>query len=165
MEDLSITIGGEECIDQLRELWLALHHHHRQVSSLQPLVDCDERSWDRRSRLYHKELSDDGGLLAIATKTSRPVGYAMVVLREGPDDTWPVGDRYAELYSLSVASDERGRGIGSALFDAVERELAAREIRDLSVAVMAGNTAAIRFYERRGLRLGEILLYRFDQRP
>jgi hypothetical protein len=26
---------------------------------------------------------------------------------------------------------------------------------------MAGNAAARRFYERRGLRLGELLLYRF----
>jgi ribosomal protein S18 acetylase RimI-like enzyme len=83
------------------------------------------------------------------------------MLRQGPDDTWPVGERYAELYSLSVTPDQRGRGIGTALFDAVERELNSRRIADLAVAIMVGNTSAIRFYERRGLRPGELLLYRF----
>jgi ribosomal protein S18 acetylase RimI-like enzyme len=83
------------------------------------------------------------------------------MLREGPDDTWPVGERYAELYSLSVVCDQRGRGIGTALFEAVERELDSRRIADLAVAVMVGNASAIRFYERRGLRPGELLLYRF----
>jgi ribosomal protein S18 acetylase RimI-like enzyme len=74
-----------------------------------------------------------------------------------------VGDRYAELYSLSVAPDERAQGVGTALFEAVERELASHGIADLTVAVMAGNTSAMRFYQRRGLRPGEILLYRFDR--
>ncbi len=131
---------------------------------LQPLVDDDELSWQRRSRLYRQALAEDGGFLVIATNVSRPVGYATVVLREGPDDTWPVSERYAELYSLSVAPDERGRGIGTALFEAVDRELSRRGIADLAVAVMTGNTSAIRFYERRGLRPGEILLYRFGAR-
>jgi GNAT superfamily N-acetyltransferase len=120
MEDVNITIAGPEHIDDLRELWLALHHHHQQVSSLQPLVTDDELSWERRSQLYRKELADGGGFLAIAARSCQPVGYATVVLREGPDDTWPVGERYAELYSLSVLPDERGRGIGGLIFEAVE---------------------------------------------
>ena len=82
-------------------------------------------------------------------------------MKPGPDDTWPVGQRWAELVSLAVLPDRRGGGIGSALMDAVDAELARRGIADLQVAVMAGNDAALRFYERRGLRAGELLLYRF----
>jgi ribosomal protein S18 acetylase RimI-like enzyme len=159
--ELEIEITGAERVDELRELWLALHHHHQQVASLQPLVADDELSWQRRRALYHQALSNDGGFLVIATNARHRVGYAMVRIHEGRDDTWPIADRYAELYSLSVTPDERSRGIGGALVDAVEGELARRGIADIAVAVMTGNTAAMRFYERRGLLPGEVLLYRF----
>ena len=161
MPNLTIELAGTEKVDELRELWIALHRHHRRVASLQPLVADDEVSWQRRRALYHRELRDNQGFLAIARESGRAVGYAMVRLHRGPDDTWPVGEHYAELYSLSVLAEERGRGIGGALFDAVESHLAERGIDDLAVAVMTGNAAALRFYERRGLRPGEVILYRF----
>jgi ribosomal protein S18 acetylase RimI-like enzyme len=86
----------------------------------------------------------------------------MVRIEQGPDDTWPVNEQYAELDSLSVAPEERGH-IGGALFEAVESELSRRGVTDLVVAVMTGNAAAMRFYERRGLTPGELLLYRFGR--
>ena len=85
----------------------------------------------------------------------------MVRLHRGPDDTWPLGERYAELYSLSVAAGFRGQGVGGRLMDRVDQELERLGIGDLQVAVMVGNREAQRFYERRGLRPGEIILYRF----
>jgi ribosomal protein S18 acetylase RimI-like enzyme len=100
-------------------------------------------------------LASDGGT---------PVGYALVLIKAGPDDTLPVGDRWAELVSLAVAPDRRGGGVGTALMDAVDAELERRGVHDLQVAVMVGNDRALRFYERRGLRTGEVLLYRFGGR-
>jgi ribosomal protein S18 acetylase RimI-like enzyme len=111
--------------------------------------------------VYLDRLRPESGFLALAIEGDAVVGYAFVCIEHGPDDTFPVGDRYAELYSLSVAPDRRGRGIGTQLLDFVDRELARRSVRDLKVAVMAGNTDARRFYERRGLGLGELVLYRF----
>ena len=90
-----------------------------------------------------------------------PVGYAYVHIRPGDDDTWPVGAHMAELVSLAVAPDQRSRGIGTALMDAVDAELERRGIHDLEVAVMAGNDRAVAFYQRRGLVVGELLLFRF----
>ena len=81
----------------------------------------------------------------------------------GDDDTWPVGAALAELVSLAVAPEARGQGLGTALMDAVDAELERRGVRDLEVAVMAGNDRALRFYERRGLRAGEVLLFRFGR--
>src|SRR5438270_445963 len=65
--------------------------------------------------------------------------------------------------SPRCAEDHRGRGLGGRLLDAVDAELAARWIRDLKVAVMAGNEAAQRFYERCGLRPCELVLYRLGR--
>jgi ribosomal protein S18 acetylase RimI-like enzyme len=139
MQRIRVELAGVDRVDDVRQLWLELHRHHRAVAGAVPLVADDEASWEGDT----------------------VVGYAFVCIEHGPDDTFPVGDRYAELYSLSIAPDRRGRGIGTQLLDFVDRELARRSVRDLKVAVMAGNTDTRRFYERRGLRLGELVLYRF----
>jgi ribosomal protein S18 acetylase RimI-like enzyme len=99
--------------------------------------------------------------LVLASEQGVVVGYALVCIEQGPDDTFPLGPLYAELYSLSVAPRQRGRGIGSGLLDFIDQELERRSIEGLKVAVMTGNTDALRLYERRGLRLAELVLYRF----
>jgi ribosomal protein S18 acetylase RimI-like enzyme len=121
----------------------------------------DELSWRRRRSLYVRWLELGQGFLALARNRSALIGYAFVRVEQGFDDTFPLGERYAELYSLSVARNWRGQGIGTLLLDFVDGELAARGIRDLSVAVMVGNSGAQRLYERRGLQPAEIVLYRF----
>ena len=85
------------------------------------------------------------GFLALARLRRAVAGYAMVCIEEGPDDTFPV----AELYSLSVDPELRGRGIS---------------IYDLKVAGMTANAGALRLYERRGLREAEVVMYRFGLR-
>jgi ribosomal protein S18 acetylase RimI-like enzyme len=161
---VSIEFAGADRLDRVRELWLALHRHESEVSPSHSLVADETASWQRRRALYVDRLSAGTGFLALALWGDSVVGYAFVCLEDGPDDTFPVGDRYAELYSLSVAPPLRGRGIGTKLLDFVDRELARQSIHDLRVVVMAGNSDAQRLYERRGLRIGEHVLYRFRAR-
>ena len=79
-------------------------------------------------------------------------------MHAGPDDRpEPVGRRWGEVVSLSVLPAERGAGVGSALLDAADHELAARDVPDLQAAV-AENADALRFYERRGLHPAELRL-------
>jgi ribosomal protein S18 acetylase RimI-like enzyme len=89
------------------------------------------------------------------------VGYALVTVRPGPDDTWVSGGRLAELETLSVDPEERGQGIGTRLLDAVDAELARLGIGDLFIAALVGNEGALRLYERRGLRPVMTYLARF----
>jgi ribosomal protein S18 acetylase RimI-like enzyme len=156
-----IELIGVDRLDEVRELWLSLHRHHRAVVGTLPLVENDELSWQRRRALYLDRLRSDTGFLALASQDHAAVGYALVCIEPGPDDTFPVGERFAELYSLSVAPRLHGHGIGTRLLDFVDRELARRSIEDLRVAVMADNAGARRLYERRGLRAAELVLYRF----
>jgi ribosomal protein S18 acetylase RimI-like enzyme len=153
-----IVPAGRDRVDELRPLWLQLHHHHGRVSRVQPFVD-DETSWAMRRRSY-EETFDGGGFALVAEEEGRLVGYAMVRIHDGPDDSWALGDRYGEVWTLVVDEAARGAGIGSALLDAVDEELAARDISGLVIGVMEGNDAARRLYERRGLVPGWRQLYR-----
>lgn len=159
-----LELAGAERIDELKGLWLELHRHHRRVVGSLPLVEDDEASWRRRRALYLERLRSGDSFLVLARRPEGLIGYAFVSIEQGPDDTFPVGSCFAELYSLSVAPSVRGQGIGTELLDFVDRELAARSIRDLKVAVMTGNEGARRLYERRGLQEAEIVLYRFGPR-
>ena len=82
--------------------------------------------------------------------TAQPIGYALVHLR-GPEETWQTGDRIGVLETLAVLPDERGRGVGSALFERIYAELRELGVTELEVAVISKNAAALRFYERHGL--------------
>jgi ribosomal protein S18 acetylase RimI-like enzyme len=165
IERIQLELAGAERIDEVRGLWLELHHHHLQVVGSLPLVQDDMLSWQRRRALYLDRLGSGEGFLVIARQAQRPAGYAFVCVERGPDDTFPVGDRFAEIYSLSVAAGLRGQGIGTKLLDFVDHELASRSITDVKITVMTGNEGARRLYERRGLREAEIVLYRFAPRP
>jgi ribosomal protein S18 acetylase RimI-like enzyme len=163
---VTIRKAGPEILGQLQPLWLALHAHHQSVAppaAYQP----DERSWQARRAAYEEWLAAPGSFVLVAERGDDLVGYALVAVRPGPDDTWVSGDRLAELETLSVAPEERGQGIGSRLLDAVDAELARLGIGDLFIAALVGNVAAIRLYERRGLRPVMTYLARFaaDNQP
>ena len=89
----------------------------------------------------------------------------VVHLGEGLDDTYPWGERHAEIYTLSVAPEARGQGIGSRLLDAADQRLAALGIVDVAVAAMVENEDAISFYRRRGFAPRELYLYRIGTAP
>jgi ribosomal protein S18 acetylase RimI-like enzyme len=153
-----IALAGIERIDELRPLWLQLHHHHERVSRVQPFVD-DETSWAVRRRGY-VEIFGEGGFALIAEDDDGLAGYALVRIHEGGDDSWALEDRWGEVWTLVVDAGRRGHGIGTALLDAVDAELARHGITDLMIGVMEGNDGARRLYEKRGLVRGWTQLYR-----
>jgi ribosomal protein S18 acetylase RimI-like enzyme len=158
-DDVIIERADVTAVDELEALFLALHRHHRAVTAL-PLVD-DSTAWRARRASYLGWFAERRALLFVARAGGAPVGYALVLRHAGEDDTFPLARGYAEVYSLSVAEAARGAGVGGRLLDAVDAALAAEGDPPLVIAVMAGNDDALRFYTRRGMVPGELLLYRF----
>jgi len=146
---LTVSAVGPDRLDELHDLWLALHRHHMRIGS-RPLVSDEAAAWERRRAQYDAWLGAGDGFVLLAERSGQPVGYAVVHLQRGPDDTFPLGDRWAEIYSLSVAPDARGEGIGGQLLDAIDERLAALGIVDVVVAAMVENEDALRWYQRRG---------------
>lgn len=138
-------------LESLRPLWLALHHHHRDLPSSPPLQADDDVSWRGREKTYRHWLEHDAAVILVAEVEGSLVGYAVAHLEAGADDdTFDFGAQYAELYTMSVLPASRGRRVGSHLLDAMDEALRARSIETVTVAAMAGNDRALDFYRGRG---------------
>jgi GNAT superfamily N-acetyltransferase len=150
---MRIVRAGRKRIDDLQPLWESLHEHHATIAPhLEELgpVRRPDQSWAVRRELYEDWLSEPDAFVLVAEVDRQPIGYAMVHLR-GPEETWQTGDRIGVLETLTVLPGERGRGVGTALFERIYAELGELGVTELEVAVISKNVAALRFYERHGL--------------
>ena len=147
--EVHVSIAGPERIPTLEPLWAAMHEHHSAMQDAVAPTRPVEDSWRLRKAQYEEWLSSEDTLLLIADRGGDPIGYAVV--RFGPGAaTWDIGERIAEVESLSVARGARGRGIGTLLMDAVRAAARDRGAERLFVGVAHANSGALRFYEREG---------------
>lgn len=158
------TIGAPrsdpEGLDELAPLWQELHQHHRDVSDYEPLVRDVGASWASRRRWYHRLLAEGASYITAVDEDGRLIGYAMVAVEAGPDDTFDVQGGIAEVVTLVVTGDRRAAGVGRALLRAAEGVARDHGFDTVKIGVMSGNDRAQRFYETNGYALGEHILYR-----
>ncbi len=151
--NVRIESGTGSSLDMLRPLWLTLHRHHQAIApNLAPYVD-DNTSWAMRRQFYGECLSHKGSFLFLAYVGDDLVGYALVLVQATSamwSDTWVTGDRTAELETLVVAPEQRGKGIGTLLLDRVESELDRLGITDVIIGSLPSNTRTLDMYRRRG---------------
>lgn len=71
----------------------------------------------------------------------------------------------AVLWDIRVSPEARGRGVGSALFQAVEAWAAERGCGQLKIETQNINVPACRFYARQGCTLGSINRFAYCELP
>ena len=125
-----------------------------QVQAAPTLAGMDARpeseAWPRRRKSYGEWLGKPGAFVLIAEREESPVGYALVSIGDGYQG-WNSPERIADLHDIAVLPNQRGQGIGTALMDSVELELRAAGLLVYRLRVIARNTDALGFYERRGM--------------
>ena len=131
-----------------------MFEHHRSLAlaaaEVRPFRDPPD-SWERRRHRYEEWLREPDARLFLAEREGEAVGYAVVRVR-GAEASLQTGERVGELESLAVLPDARTAGVGTRLMERVYAYLRELGVKELALAVMEGNTDALRFYERHGLR-------------
>ena len=139
-------------VDCLERLWGQLLAHHTQAAEhLAALgaVRSPEDSWRLRRKQYLEWLQEPLAAVLVARDASRLLGYAVVRVLDAPG-SWQWGDRVGVLETLVVDQEARGSGVGQALVGAVRGRLAESGVQVVKISVIAGNDAALRFYQREG---------------
>jgi GNAT superfamily N-acetyltransferase len=109
--------------------------------NIRPLAD-DERDRVIAAGLGLARLPrDDGSFYLIAWDGDDPLGHAHLALTDPP-----------EIQDVEVLERHRGRGIGTALVEAAEREAAARGFDRLTISVSTAKPEVQALYERSGFR-------------
>jgi ribosomal protein S18 acetylase RimI-like enzyme len=165
---VQIRPGGPEDLDRLEPLWVSVHHRHAEsMPELAPYVD-DATTWAERRKVYAELLAKRDSVLLLAAAGEALVGYGLSHVMAAEEtwipDTWVTGPRIGEIESLAVLPEHRGRGLGSALLDRLERALRDQGVTDIVIGVLPGNDGAVRMYERRGYRPTWMYLSRFEDR-
>jgi len=105
---------------------------------------------------WRRLLAQDDNMIAlVATEHDRVCGIANLVFHRS---TWAL-DWYCYLEDLFVAREERGKGVGGALINAVYAEADRRGASRTYWATQAKNTTARALYDRLGV-LTEFVQYR-----
>jgi GNAT superfamily N-acetyltransferase len=114
--------------------------------------------WPRRF-----DVSRWGVLVARDGRTR--VGGAVVAFDGDEADVREGRRDLAMLWDLRVAPSHRGRGIGSALFDAACAWAASRAAKRLEIETQNVNVPACRFYAKHGCALGAIHRFAYPDFP
>lgn len=165
---IEVREAGEDDLEALRPVWLAVHRHHAAtMPELGPYVD-DDVSWRERRALYVELLDQPATQLVVAVDGPYIVGYGLVrVLPAAASwvaDTWVTGALLGEIESLGVLPGFRGAGVGTRILDRLESHLRRLGVEDVVLGVLPGNTAALRLYRARGYRPTWTYLSRFADR-
>lgn len=157
-DQVDITRGGRELLDELRPLWLALRTHHHAVAPELGPVRSDEETWRRRRALYERWLEDERSFVLLARRAGRAIGYALVRTERNDGATWEKNGVSADLETLSILPEARGAGVGARLIALVREEVERQGYEDLYITVVARNAEALRFYEREGFTPAFVVL-------
>ncbi|ABK44399.1 [SSU ribosomal protein S18P]-alanine acetyltransferase [Magnetococcus marinus MC-1] len=108
------------------------------------ILENQSFSGDRLSRrgLLRMLTGTAHAVLLVAERQGQIVGYGAVLLRQGT--------QLARLYSLAVAAEVRGLGIGAALLTALEQATLEKGRHRLRLEVRVDNAAALTLYRNRG---------------
>ncbi len=103
------------------------------------------------------DISQWGFFLALRGET--PVGGAAVALHTNGVNMLEGRQELAVLWDLRVQTEERGKGIGKALFQFILPWMQARGAQQLKIETQNINVGACRFYARMGCQLGMVHRY------
>lgn len=101
-------------------------------------------------------VRDDTKPIYVAEMGGYVVGYAMCQIRMPSSNMYPV--KVFHLDDLCVDEGYRHQGIGEALYQKVVEEAKANDCYEITLNAWPGNEAALKFYEKMGLKTRSVFM-------
>ena len=147
----TIEHASSSDIEAVADLWVQLARDQRAYDSY---VRADANRETMRDTLTAHQINES---LLVARVDGEVVGFASYSIERGSLELEATRGLLSNIY---VEPAYRDQGIGEALLETVEEELAANGAEAAVLEVMAENGAARRFYERQGYETYRIAMER-----
>ena len=95
-------------------------------------------------------LAREDALVYLASMEEKPVGYIYAQVLRHPETSYRHALEQVYVHHISVRPHYRGRGVGSALLDAVNRAAEALDIKQVALDVWWFNESAREYFRKRG---------------
>lgn len=127
---------------------IALYHHlFAAMERLEPEI---MRDVEQDESFLRETIEGEMGDVLLAVEGERALGFALVKREKTPPYRCMVPREFCFLLDLSVAPEARGRGVGTALLEAVKAWGRARDLDYVELNVFTKNKGAKRLYLREG---------------
>ncbi|QSA98518.1 GNAT family N-acetyltransferase/peptidase C39 family protein [Methylococcus sp. EFPC2] len=117
------------------------------LNDLGSLVEIENRCFDTdriSRRNFRHLLTKANAATLLDERDGKALGYAMLLFNTGTS--------LARLYSIAVAPEHKGSGVGRRLAEACERLVLERDCVSLRLEIRRDNTASLRLFEKLGYR-------------
>ncbi len=139
MDELFISLGGTELLDEVGQLWEQLNAHHISHSPHFPEQYVRKTFAARKAALLGKANGSVGVILALNAE-GIPVSYCICTVQ----------DRIGEIDSLYVLPGYRSCGLGDLLMRMALAWLTEHGVTRTRLTVAAGNEQVFGFYAKYG---------------
>lgn len=114
--------------------------------------DIFQPNWAEKNQMEYLEtfLTDENLILYVCERDAEILGYAMIEKKEKLESIYSKGRKWCEIADLGVKAKQRGKGVGTEIFDFLKKEIKALGYPRLELNVWDFNKCAIRFYEKNG---------------
>ncbi|MFB6069911.1 MAG: GNAT family N-acetyltransferase [Halanaeroarchaeum sp.] len=155
--DVRVEAATIDDVEAVVERWVALVEDQRQYGA----HIFGEANRDLATSTLQQYVHADGLAVARVPSTDAPVGFVMYYVERGMYDQ-DVTRGFVE--NVFVDPGARDGGVGSALMDFAEAELADRGVDVVALSAMAANDRVIDFYRERGYEPHRVELERHLER-
>lgn len=147
MTDVIVRTATLDDIGDIQRLYREVDRYHAELlpEVFQP-VEGDARPAD----VVAKSITDEDADYLVASLFGEVVGFVNLWKRSYPSHPMFMPRQFAQVENAVVSAPYRGRGIGTALFDAAVAWAKEKGLRSVQLSVWTANERARRFYLERG---------------
>lgn len=125
----------------------------RHMAQLQPR---QYRAVEQDTAFIQSGILEDYGDVLVAEDHGKIIGFVSVFAEETSPLPFRVQQKYCDLDNIFVAEEHRGKGVGTALFQAAWQWARERDLAFLQLMTLGENYNAQDFYEKMGMNVSQV---------
>jgi GNAT superfamily N-acetyltransferase len=153
---VDVIRADETNVDAICKLWWEFLMYHQDIEPIFVLSE-DSIAGFRDSHL-RPHLTSDDGLVLVALKDARAVGFSIAEIRRVR--TGLQREPYGYVDTMAVTAEYRRKGIGREMFALITAWVQVKGVKRVELGVDARNAAANAFWREMGLAVYHQELYR-----